>query len=93
MPSVFTGTVTLVDTYNQTRTDLSFGDYDVYLEPGTYVDRFYLEINIKNVATSLENADGNNVLNDGGYHKFVRDDKLFILKNGVIYDAQGRKVE
>lgn len=93
MPTDFSGTVTLVDTYAQTRTNLAFDEYEVQLEKGTIDDRFYLEIDLKKVATSLENTEGNNVLNDGGYHKFVRDDKLFILKNGVVYDAQGRKVE
>lgn len=93
MPSIFTGTVILVDTLDQTRTDLSIDDYEVDLSQGEINDRFFLEININQVVTSLENENGNNTLNDGGYHKFIRNDQMFILKNGVVYDAQGRKVE
>jgi hypothetical protein len=93
MPTTFSGTVTLIDTFEQTRTDLSITDYTVELEKGTINDRFLLEINIESVVTSLENENGNNVLNDGGVHKFIKDDNMYILRNGVIYDAQGRKVK
>ena len=93
MPTTFSGTVTLIDTFEQTRTDLSITDYTVELEKGTINDRFLLEINIHNVITSLENENGSNVLNDGGVHKFIKNDNMYILRNGVIYDAQGRKVE
>lgn len=93
MPTTFSGTVTLIDTFEQTRTDLSLTDYTVELEKGTINDRFLLEINIENVVTSLENENGNNVLNDGGAHKFIKNDNMYILRNGIIYDAQGRKVK
>lgn len=93
MPTTFSGTVTLIDTFEQTRTDLSITDYTVELEKGIINDRFLLEINIESVVTSLENENGNNVLNDGGVHKFIKDDNMYILRNGVIYDAQGRKVK
>ena len=46
MPSNFSGTATLVDTYAQTRTNLALEDYTVQLEKGTVNDRFFLEIGI-----------------------------------------------
>ena len=93
MPDNFSGTVTLLDTYTQTRTNLSLDEYEVYLNTGVINDRFFLELDIQEVITSLENIEGNNGINDGGVHKFIKNDKMFILKNGVIYDATGRRVK
>ena len=93
MPKSFNGSVTLIDTQTQTRTDLALFDYQVELTKGISTDRFLLEINIEKVTTSLENSDGNNVLNDGGVHKFIKDNQLYILKNGIIYDARGARVQ
>lgn len=93
MPYEFSGTVTLVDKFNNTRTNLAFDEYEVYLEKGSINDRFDMEINIHKVPTSIENVDGNNALNDGGVHKFIENDQMYILKNGTIYNAQGAKVK
>ena len=93
MPKDFSGMVTLLDTYTQTRTNLSLDVYEVYLEQGTIADRFFIELDIQQNTTSLENVDGNNGINDGGVHKFIQNDKMFILKNGVIYDARGARVK
>ena len=93
MPKSFNGSVTLIDTQTQTRTDLALFDYQVELTKGISTDRFLLEINIEKVTTSLETSDGNNVLNDGGVHKFIKDNQLYILKNGIIYDARGARVQ
>lgn len=93
MPKDFSGTVTLFDSYTQTRTNLSLDVYEVYLEQGTIADRFFIELDIQQNTTSLENVDGNNGINDGGVHKFIQNDKMFILKNGVIYDARGARVK
>lgn len=93
MPYEFSGTVTLVDKFNNTRTNLAFDEYEVYLEKGSINDRFDMEINIRKVPTSIENIDGSNALNDGGVHKFIENDQMYILKNGAIYNAQGVKVK
>ena len=93
MPSDFSGTVTLVDNVLNTRTNLALDNYAVYLENGTINDRFSLELNIQEATTSLENVDGNNVLNDGGSHKFIRNGQMYILRDGVIYDARGTRVK
>ena len=93
MPDNFDGTVTLLDTYTQTRTNLSLDVYEIYLEQGTIEGRFFIELNIQETITSIENVDGNNGINDGGVHKFIKNDNIYILKNGVIYDARGARVQ
>lgn len=89
MPSEFSGTVTLVDTQTGARTNLALGDYEVNLAKGTLNNRFQLEINIQSSTTSLE---GNDV-KDGGAHKFIENGQMYILQNGVIYDARGNRVQ
>ena len=93
MPSNFNGTATLIDTFTGMRTNLSLSDYEVELEKGIDTERFLLELNIEKVTTSLENNGGNNMLKDGGVHKFIKDNQLYILKNGVIYDARGARIQ
>ena len=93
MPSNFNGTATLIDTFTGTRTNLAVSDYEVQLEKGIDTERFLLELYIEKVTTSLENNGGNNMLKDGGVHKFIKDNQLYILKNGVIYDARGARVQ
>ena len=93
MPSDFSGTVTLVDNVLNTRTNLALDNYAVYLEKGTINNRFSLELNIQEATTSLENVDGNNVLNDGKAHKFIQNGQMYILRDGVIYDARGARVQ
>ena len=92
MPDNFSGEVTLVDNFAQTRTNLSLEDYEVELENGTFNDRFLLEINIKKVATAIDGVE-DGTLKDGKTHKFIENGQMYILQNGVIYDAQGRQVK
>ena len=94
MPYNFSGTVTLIDKYEQTRTDLGLEDYEVYLEKGSINDRFELEINIQNAPTAIDGAsDGSGSLKDGKAHKFIMNDMMYILKDGVLYDARGNRVK
>ncbi len=93
MPSDFDGTVVLVDNFDGSRTDLSLGDYSVALPKGTIEDRFTLEINIeRSSATDIEGIEGGTI-KDGKAHKFVRDGIMYILRDGVIYDAMGKRVK
>lgn len=92
MPSNFDGEVTLVDTYAQTRTNLLIEDYEVALNKGEITDRFYLEINVNKVPTAIDGTAGAS-LKDGKAHKFIEDQQMYILKNGVIYDARGNRVK
>ena len=94
MPDNFDGTVTLIDTYAQTRTNLNIEDYEVTLNKGTINDRFLLEIDIANAPTAIDGAsDGQGTLKDGKAHKFIMNDQMYILKDGVIYDARGSRVK
>lgn len=92
MPSTFSGTATLVDTYTNTRTNLAIDEYEVNLPQGTCEDRFLLELNIHKVPTAIDGVDGGS-LKDGNAHKFIMNDRMYILKNGVIYDACGNRVQ
>jgi hypothetical protein len=69
-------------------------DFEVTLPKGVVVDRFFLKINIKKVATAIDGVeDGSNTLKDGKAHKFIENGQMYILQNGVIYDAQGKRVK
>ncbi len=94
MPKNFSGTVTLIDKFDGTRTNLAMEDYEVYLNKGTIDDRFELEINISKMPTAIDGAeDGSGSLKDGKAHKFIMNGVMYILENGRIYDAQGNRVK
>ena len=94
MPSSFSGTVTLIDTYTGVRTNLALSDYEVNLTQGTDEERFLLEININNAPTAIDGVgDGEGNLKDGKAHKFIMNDQMYILQNGIIYDARGARVK
>ena len=93
MSSNFSGSVVLVDNFDGTRTNLAIDDYEVDLEQGTIDERFELEININNTPTSIDGAeDGSGSLKDGKAHKFLQDGVMYILNEGVLYDARGNRV-
>lgn len=84
--------VTLVDEETGERTNLALGDYSRYLEKGTYSNRFHLEIApIKQVPTGLEPTSDSSL--EGRAQKRLIDGKLYILRDGKVYDARGNKVE
>ncbi len=94
MPSNFSGTVTLIDTFDGTRTNLALEDYTVELTKGTINERFLLEININQAPTAIDGVeDGSGSLKDGKAHKFIMNDQMYILKDGVLYDARGARVK
>ena len=94
MPDSFDGEVTLVDNYAQTRTNLALEDYEIALPTGEITDRFFLEIKINKVPTAIDGAGaGDGSLKDGKAHKFIMNDMMYILKDGVLYDARGNRVK
>lgn len=93
MPSHFSGIATLVDTFDGTRTNLALEDYEVSLQKGVIEDRFILELDVQQVATAIDGASGEGSLKDGKAHKFLQNNKLYILQNGVLYDARGARVQ
>ncbi len=93
MPSNFSGEVTLLDTFTGESTNLALGDYEVELPKGTTEDRFFLKTNIKKVATAIDGISEDGSLKDGKAHKFIQNGVMYILQNGVLYDAQGKRVQ
>ena len=93
MPSNFSGTATLVDLFTGERTNLALDDYEVNLQKGVIEDRFLLEIDVQQVATAIDGASGEGSLKDGKAHKFLQNNTLYILQNGVLYDARGARVQ
>lgn len=82
--------VVLVDKATNTRTNLSAVDYAVYLESGEYLDRFELEISpVSPVATGVGNTPSTGD-NSHSARKVLIDGRLYIIREGKIYDAQGR---
>lgn len=85
--------VTLIDNETGARTSLSALDYAIYLEAGTYNERFLLEISpIKLTPTSVDavTGDGSQITDA---RKVMIDGLLYIVKDGVIYDARGAMVK
>ena len=84
--------VTLIDTETGIRTSLSALDYTINLSAGTYNERFYLEISpIQQMPTGVELLNGENGAN--GVRKVLIDGLLYIVKDGKMFDAQGRQVK
>ena len=77
----FTGEATLIETGNT---------YTFQATNSTAVKRFLLTKNPPRVPTALENT-ADRVQNTD--QKFIQEGKLFIFHGGVIYDAQGKRVE
>ena len=91
MPSDFSGTVTLIDTYAQTRTNLALDDYEVFLEKGTFNDRFLLEVDIQAVTTNLDQtSDG---FSKDKTRKVMIDGILYIVRDGEMYSIHGTRVK
>ena len=84
--------VTLIDNETGVRTSLSALDYTINLNAGTYDNRFVLEISpIRPISTDLENTEHRTQNTD--VRKVLIDGMLYIVKESVMYDAQGRQVK
>ena len=92
MPSNFSGTATLVDTFTGARTNLALSDYEVELEKGIITDRFLLELSIEKVTTVMETVNGGGVV-DTDVRKVLIDGVLYIVKDGKVFDARGARVQ
>jgi hypothetical protein len=85
--------VTLIDNETGIRTSLSALEYTINLSAGDYADRFFLEISpIMQTPTDVEEVTGDG-LQVTGARKVIIDQKMYIIKDGKIYDAQGRQVK
>ena len=92
MPDGTEGIVTeLIDYQTNTRTNLLLDNYTVTLPAGINETRFALMVKPDKVATSVENI--GEAGNDGeAVRKYLIDGKLYLQKDGALYDAQGHIV-
>jgi hypothetical protein len=93
LPSKTNGvTVELVDYKTGTSTNLLALDYTVRLIAGTHEGRFALRIQPSKVTTDLENIDGEATGDKANVRKYIIDGALYLVKDGMLYDAQGKLV-
>ena len=92
LPSNTNGvTIELVDYATGISTNLLALDYKVRLTAGTHEGRFALRIQPSKVTTDVENGA---IFGEGkGIRKLLIDGALYMQKDGVLYDAQGRCVQ
>ena len=84
--------VTLLDAETGERTNLSIGmDYTISLNQGVCHNRLYLEISpIQQTPTDIEYTDQGT--REQSVRKVLIDGKLYIVCDGVVYDAQGHRL-
>ena len=80
--------VELIDYENNTRTNMLLDEYTINLEKGTFDNRFALHVKPSKVTTSV----GDINTNSNGVKKYLIDGILYMQKDGVLYDAQGKLV-
>lgn len=81
--------VELIDYETNTTTNLLLDEYTVNLGKGTFETRFALHVKPDKTVTSVEDINANS----DGVRKFIIDGVLYMQKDGVLYDAQGRCVQ
>lgn len=83
--------ITLIDEETGIRTSLSALDYTVELAAGDYTERFWLEISpVKGAETGIDpGVDAR----ENGVRKVMIDGILYIVRDGKMYDATGKRVE
>lgn len=82
--------VELIDYETNTRTNMLLDNYTVNLGKGTFDNRFALHVKPDKTTTSVDNL-GNEETGDK-VKKYLIDGILYMQKDGVLYDAQGRKL-
>ena len=80
--------VELIDYETNTTTNLLLDNYTVNLGKGTFDNRFALHVKPSKVTTSVEDIN----TNSNGVKKYLIDGILYMQKDGVLYDAQGKLV-
>lgn len=79
----------LIDTENNTIIELVAGNtYNFYAEAGQNDARFQV-IKVNNAPTAIDEVEDSQVMST----KMVKDGVLYIIKNGVMYNAQGQIVK
>ena len=80
--------VELIDYDTNTTTNLMLDEYTVNLAAGTNESRFALSVKPDKTTTSLEDIN----INSNGVKKYLIDGVLYLQKDGLLYDAQGKLV-
>jgi hypothetical protein len=80
--------VELIDYETNTRTNMLLDEYTINLGKGTFENRFALHVKPNKTTTSLEDIN----TNSNGVKKYLIDGILYMQKDGVLYDAQGKLV-
>ena len=80
--------VELIDYETNTTTNLLLDNYTVKLGKGTFENRFALHVKPNKTTTSIVDVN----TNSNGVKKYLIDGVLYMQKDGVLYDAQGRKL-
>ena len=80
--------VELIDYETNTTTNMLLDEYTVNLGKGTFESRFALHVKPNKTTTSLEDVNTNTT----GVKKYLIDGVLYMQKDGVLYDAQGKLV-
>ena len=85
--------VELIDYYTNTRTNLLLFDYTVTLPKGSNEGRFALHIqpSKSGVTTNIDQINGGSMHHEG-VQKYLIDGQLYIVREGVVYDAQGHRL-
>ena len=85
--------VELIDYVANTCTNLLLLDCTIELNAGTYENRFALHIQPEKsgVSTDIEQTTGGKCDNHG-VQKYIIDGHLYLKKDGILYDAQGRQL-
>ena len=81
--------VELIDYETNTRTNMLLDEYTINLGKGTFENRFALHVKPNKTTTSIVDVN----TNSSGVRKFIIDGTLYMKKDGVLYDAQGRCVQ
>lgn len=82
----------LTDKLQSNVVDLKEQDYTFTTESGIFDERFVLNIVfVSEIVTALEDASSNDVGKRA--QKFIYQDKMYILQNGILYDAMGKQVK
>ena len=80
--------VELIDYETNTRTNMLLDNYTVNLGKGTFENRFALHVQPSKVTTGIGEINTNTT----GVKKYLIDGILYMQKDGVLYDAQGKLV-
>ena len=76
-------------------TNLIENDYTFVAEAGASTDRFAINaiVGKRNTPTDIDIINAGGDINSSKPLKFLWNDKVFILHNGMLYDSTGKKVK